>query len=290
MNVLSASLICVSMFTHAYFNFLIKKSQNKHIVIALSKVLLVVLLAVPTCLLFKIDSVTNAMLLLIVFGGVLTFVHYVLLSNAYTHGELSIAYPISRCSAAFVPIISYYLLDETIDGIGIFAIILILLGILVMHLDTFDKNGLSRALTNVNAPVTWYSMMGAICIAMYLTLHKMSVTLISPFIYYYFYSAIAGVCYSLFCLKNFGTKHITVEWGRSRWRIIQLSLLDAVTYIFVLIALQTSKLAYVGGLRQLSVVIGVYLAYAFLGEKITTPKILGMLISVCGAVLIYLAT
>ena len=49
-----------------------------------------------------------------------------------------------------------------------------------------------------------------------------------------------------------------------------------------------SKAIYVGGLRQLSIVVGAFLGYRLLGEKLGTPKLIGIGLSLMGAFLIYL--
>ena len=55
-------------------------------------------------------------------------------------------YPVSRSSIIFLPVLAYFFIGETVDTIGIIAIVLIILGTFVMHLDSFDKKGVRSIL------------------------------------------------------------------------------------------------------------------------------------------------
>jgi uncharacterized membrane protein len=57
--------------------------------------------------------------------------------------------------------------------------------------------------------------------------------------------------------------------------------------VLVLVALVDGKVTYIGGIRQLSVVVGVMLAYRFLGERMTKPAVVGLIISLLGSCLFY---
>lgn len=96
MTSLAFILVFVSLFTHAYWNFLLKDSGNKQIFIALSKVAEVVLFALPAVYLLSISSLNIYLLGVVCVGAVITFFNYLFLSQAYQQGELSLAYPISR--------------------------------------------------------------------------------------------------------------------------------------------------------------------------------------------------
>jgi len=95
--------------------------------------------------------------------------------------------------------------------------------------------------------------------------------------------------YNAFISLKFSKAEIRKEWTINRFKIIQVGFFNSCTYILVLTALTMSKATYVGGFRQLSVAVGVFLGYRFLKEKLSKPKIIGIVICLLGACLIYLA-
>lgn len=61
------------------------------------------------------------------------------------------------------------------------------------------------------------------------------------------------------------------------------------SYVLMLFALTMSKIAYVGALRQLSLVFGVALGWFFLKERLTHFRVIGLFLIIGGATLSYFA-
>ena len=118
---------------------------------------------------------------------------------------------------------------------------------------------------------------------------KVSIAKMTPFLYFYLYTFVISCFYGLYIFLNFSKVEIMREWRMKKSTIIQVGFFNSFTYILVLIALTTSKASYVGGLRQLSIVIGAFLGYKLLGENLSIPKMTGILISIIGGGLIYFA-
>jgi len=148
MNELSFVLVFISIFTHAYWNYLIKSSDNKHIFSALSKLAEIVIFAIPAIYFFLISEIKTDFLWLTLVASLITFSNYYFLSVAYKHTDLSLAYPISRSSILFLPFFGYLFIGETLDTIGIIAVVLILFGTFVMHMDAMGRKGMRSVLTN----------------------------------------------------------------------------------------------------------------------------------------------
>ncbi|RIV31664.1 hypothetical protein D2V08_12985 [Flagellimonas lutimaris] len=289
MNGLPFALVLASILTHAYWNYLIKRSEEKHVFTALSKIAEIVIFATPAIYFLSITDFKISFLFLILVASIITFLNYFFLANAYKYGELSLVYPISRSSILFLPILAYLFIGETIDSIGIIAIVFILLGTFIMHLDSFDRNGIQNIATNINNNGSIYALIAAFTVAGYTLWDKISISKMEPFLYFYLYTFVICCIYNFFIFSKFSKNEIKNEWINNKSRIIQVGFFNSFTYILILIALTMSKATYVGGLRQLSIVIGAFLGYKFLGENLTKPKIIGILISVIGGSLIYLA-
>ncbi len=226
---------------------------------------------------------------LIIVAASITFLNYFFLASAYQHGDLSLVYPVSRSSIIFLPIIAFYFIDERIDVIGISAITMILIGTFVMHMQALNQRGIQTMLKNVNNKGSIFAILAALTVAGYTLWDKIAISKMEPFLYFYMYTLIVAILYNSMTFLKFGKEEMKNEWKLNGSRIIQVGFFNSFTYILILTALTMSKATYVGGLRQLSIVIGAFLGYQLLGEKLSLPKIVGILISIIGGSLIYWA-
>jgi drug/metabolite transporter (DMT)-like permease len=289
MDKLSFTLVLASVFTHAYWNYLIKRSGNKHIFTALSKIAEIMIFGIPAIYFLATTEFQIFFLLLVLVASIITFLNYFFLANAYRCGDLSLVYPISRSSIIFLPVLAYFFIGEIVDTTGVAAIILILLGNFVMHLDSFDKQGVSNIISNISNKGSTYALIAAMAVAGYTLWDKISVTKMEPFLYFYLYTFVIACLYNVFVFNKFSGNEIRNEWNENKSRIVRVGFFNSLTYILVLIALTRSKATYVGGLRQLSIVVGLFFGSRLLGENLSKPKIIGILISIIGGSLIYFA-
>ena len=289
MDKLPFALVLVSIFTHAYWNYLIKRSENKHIFTALSKIAETAIFAIPAVYFLVVTDFKLYFLPLILVASTITSLNYFFLTSAYKYGDLSLVYPVSRSSIIFLPIMAYFFIGERIDAIGIVAIVLILLGTFVLHLDSFDRRDVRNIGTKISKKGSIYALLAALTVAGYTLWDKVAISKMEPFLYFYLYTLMIACFYNIFTYSKFSKDEIKKEWDENKPRIIQVGFFNGFTYILILTALTMSKATYVGGLRQLSIVVGAFLGYKLLGEHLSRPKIAGILISIIGGSLIYLA-
>ena len=64
---------------------------------------------------------------------------------------------------------------------------------------------------------------------------------------------------------------------------VAVALLNTFTYLLVLAALSVSKATYVRALRQISLVVGVFLGWKYLRESLTKPKIVSVILLITGS-------
>lgn len=287
METLPFLLVLISVFTHAYWNYLVKSSENKHIFIGLSKLIEVVIFAIPAIYFLSITDFKFYFICLVTVAASITFLNYYFLSNAYKHGELSLVYPVSRSSVLFLPFLAFIFIGEKVNMTGIIAVALILIGTFIMHLKSFKKKAFRRIFNCSNNKGTLFALLAALSVACYTLWDKTSIKRIEPFIYFYLYTLMVACFYNLYIFLKCSKKDIQKEWIKKRFKIIQVGFFNSFTYILILIALTSSKATYVGGLRQLSIAVGVFFGYIFLNENLALPKIMGVLISIIGGGLIY---
>jgi uncharacterized membrane protein len=199
------------------------------------------------------------------------------------------AYPIARSGFLFLPFIYWLVIDERINLTGWVAVVLILTGTIFMHLESFALRSwrtLWRSCKNIS---TGYALLAAFTVACNTLLGKMAVAQMEPFLYLYLYTMVIAIMYGFVILTRHMGTEIKGEWKAHKFKIIQVGFFNSFSYLLALFALTMSKATYVGGLRQLSVVVGLFFGFRYLNEHISLPKIIGVMISLIGGGLIYFA-
>lgn len=285
MELFSFGLILISSFTHAYWNFLAKRSEQKDIVVGLSKLVEVVLSAIPYLVCLAFFPLGKGYWSIIIVAAIFVLANYLCIAQAYIHLDLSLAYPLSRASAVFLPLIAFLFLRETIDLFGWLAILVTTGGVLLLSLEERGKSARSK----LEMTGLIFAVLAALTTACYTVWGKKAVQEIHPFVYFYGYTVLTGIGYGGTLLKKFPCSHITREWERNKWVIVAVGMLNTFTYLLVLIALTYSKATYVGTLRQLSLIFGVLLGWKVLHERLSASRLAGVLCIIAGSSFILFA-
>jgi drug/metabolite transporter (DMT)-like permease len=270
-------LVALSALTHAYWNFLLKRCGGSQMAVALSKVVEAGLFL--PLLLFGLAPGADRLLdswLLPVVGAALVLLNYVLLAAAYKRGELSVIYPVVRGGMlVFLPPLAYVTLGERLTPAGWIAIIAIVLGIVVLQAWQSDLR--QRWLTSANA----LSLAAGFVAAGYTIWDKKAVQSMSPVTYFGAYTVLLGIAYVPFLRPK-----SSAELWRFQWRsIVQIGLFNSGSYLLTLLALQSGAASHVIAVRQLSIAIGALLGWRWLGESMSAPRIVGVVLVVFGCVL-----
>ncbi len=289
----SLLLVLISVGTHAYWNFLLKRAGGGQLFVGLSKIAEVVLLAPLFLVIGAPDAAAHFQLLwpLAIVGALLTLTNYAMLAIAYERGDLSLVYPISRGAVLlFLPVLGFFAFRERIDGAGWVALLAILAGIIVLQLPALDWTsvaGLGRRVSRSAA--SGHAMLAALAAAGYTVWDKRAVGRLPAFTYFYSYTVLVGLAYAMYIARRYDRVAIAREWKMHRAAILQVGLLNTITYLLVLVALRTGVSSYVVALRQLSVAVGALLGWRLLGEQLGLPKRIGIALLVGGSVLVALA-
>jgi len=287
------TLILLSTFTHAWWNFLAKQADQKDIFFGLSKFAEVAIFALPFGWMvarggFAAPGEGSRAGLYVGVAALLIFAYYIFLAQAYKRADLSVAYPIARSSGLFLPFLAYLFLGETIDGVGATAVSLVVLGVLLIPLPSFHRRDITHLLGQLRQPGVLFALLTALVVASYTLWDKTAVAHLNPFVYYYGYTAVSSLFYVIL-LSRFPRPQIRHEWQRHRRAIVLVAVLDVFTYVMVLYALNLSKATYAGTLRQFSLVVAVFLGWRFLGEPAPPPKLVGVALLIGGTALILVA-
>ncbi len=293
MSALAYSLVLVSAFTHAYWNYLFKRSGGGQLFVGLSKIGEVVLFA-PVFLAIGLSDARRhgaSLWPLVIVGAALTLTNYAMLAMAYERGELSTVYPISRGGVLlFLPALGYLAFGERIDAVGVAALVCVVAGIAALQLPTLSftaLRGLGRHMARSSA--TGFALLAAAAAAGYTVWDKRSVRTLAPFTYFYIYTSLIALAYAMHVARRYPARAIRAEWAAHRGAIIQVALFNTVSYLLVLFALRIGTSSYVVALRQLSVAFGALLGWRLLGEELGRARRLGVGLVIAGTVLVALA-
>jgi drug/metabolite transporter (DMT)-like permease len=174
---------------------------------------------------------------------------------------------------------------ERVGPLGWVAIGAILGGVVVMQLPRLAWGELRAFFSHASGPATFFALLMALVLATGTIWDKLSVTRVNLFVYFYGYTAGAGICYLAWILRRDGPAAVRAEWRRHKWAAMAVGVLNTLSYGLALFALRDGGSTYVVGLRQISIAVGVLLGARLLGEHVSTPRRLGVSLVLTGSLL-----
>jgi uncharacterized membrane protein len=291
MTFTAALLVVLSATTHAYWNFLLKRSGGTQLFVGLSKVGEVVMFA-PFFLALVAPTIgrLDGLFMLAVVGAAFVLVNYVCLAWAYKHGDLSFVYPLARGSILlFLPFLAFVTVGERVSPLGVAALALIVCGIVALQLPSLQWRALASLGSRLRSPATSFALLAAFAAACYTLWDKHAVQRVPAFAYIYLYTAITAIAYGAFIWRRYPRAEVAEQWRLHRWPILQVGFFNITSYLLVLIALRTGTSSYVIALRQLSIAFGVLLGWSLLREQVHLPKRVGVALIVLGCLMVGIA-
>ena len=191
-------LVVLSAITHAYWNFLLKRSRNGQIVVGLSKLVEAVVLAPFLVIGYAATSVRLADTWILPFvGAILVLINYVALAAAYRRAELSVVYPISRGGMLlFLPPLAFLAIGERLSALGWTALTLIVTGIAMLQIPSLSLVTLRNFGGQIHPSATAYALLAAFVAACYTVWDKSAMQVLSPLTYFAAYTVILGIVYA----------------------------------------------------------------------------------------------
>ncbi len=280
-------LVILSATAHGYWNYLFKKAHDKDAFLGLSKIAEPVIYSIPFAFAVAHWGFELEALWYVVVGTLLAVANYLLLANSYKRLDLTIAYPVSRSSTLFLPFLAYLLFGERIDTVGWASVIFVTAGVMVIQLRSF-RRGQPQLRTNGAALGMTFAVLAAFTVALYTLWGKEAVRHMHPFVYMYCYT-LASTAYFIPSLRRLGRDVVRREWTLNKRPILMVSVLNTLSFVLMLFALNLGKITYVGALRQVSLVVAVGLGWYMLRETFTLPRAVGVVLILIGACLTYVA-
>lgn len=273
-------LLLASASLHALWNLLLKRSQEKYIAMGWQVILSG---AFAFILLLFIGLPPRSMWLFALISMSLEAVYFILLSSAYTSNDFSLVYPIARGTApAFLMLWSVLLLREELTAAGMIGIGLIVCGMIVIGATSLIQTRGSRI--HIRGVATALAV--ALIISLYTLIDGAAVKNGPALHYGLTMFMMVPVLTTTYNLRRFGWKRFADAWNGPRIPLISAAILGVVAYLLALFAYSIAPVSYSGAIREVSVVIGAFLGWQFLGEKMGGTRVLGAIIIFAGILVI----
>lgn len=286
MSGIALGIVLASAFLHAGWNYLTKKSRRK-IVFIWCFLLIASILLLPIFLYFwHQTTISRVGWYCVAATALLHALYFWFLGGAYERGDLSLVYPLARGSGPlFVPFLAMGLIHEQLSLLGGFGIALVVLGIYVIHLQSFSRQSFVKPFMELRGGASLWALCTGMTIAAYSLVDKLGVGAVEPPVYIYLMLVGAWLLLSPYVLAK------EREWMKEEWRInkgaiLIVGFLAPFTYMMILFAMQLAKVSYVVAVREISIVFSAIYGIAWLGEKHARQKLIGAALIASGVVFI----
>jgi len=282
MPLLAIVLLLASALLHAVWNLLLKQSEIKYVSMNW-QVLLSGAAAIVA--MFFLGLPPRSLWLFSIFSGILETLYFLLLMYAYTDHDFSLIYPIARGAApALVVIWAALFLREIPTMGGLFGILLIVLGMVIIGSTSLLQNRENKP--HLKGIILALGV--ALIISIYTIVDGTAVKQVPEAALPYALSmfGIVPLLTTPVVVRRYGWGAFAQAWREQPWRLILGGILGVVAYTTALFAYSFAPLNYSESIREVSVVIGAFLGWRFLREKMGGYRLLGAVVIFAGILLI----
>ena len=208
-------------------------------------------------------------------------VYSLVLQQGYRESDFSIVYPLARGTGPLFSVTAaVVLLGEMPNTAGWLGILALLAGIFLIS----GAHRIRHATTErARAGLLWGSLTG-LSIASYTVLDGWAIKVLglSPLLFYMLGLGLRTLFLAPQALRDLPA--LGVEWQRNRLTIVAVGILSPLAYLLVLFAIQRAPLSYIAPMRELSMLIGVYLGARLLRETLLPSRLIGTALMIAGVI------
>lgn len=280
MPILAIVLLLASAVLHALWNILLKQSTEKYVAMGWQVIIGGIL---SVAVLFFTGLPPRSMWIFSLISMTLETIYFVLLSSAYSNHDFSLVYPVARGAApALVVLWSFLFLREIPSVGGFIGIATIICGLVVIGATSFFQphggkpkfKGIAIALS-IALVISMYTMIDGFAVKHGPVLpYGLSMFMLVP------------VLTTPVIVQHYGRDHFIEAWQKQPARLILVGVLGVIAYLFALFAYSVAPVNYSEAIREVSVVLGAFAGWQFLGEKLGKIRVLGAAVIFAGIVLI----
>ena len=282
MPLLAVLLLLASAALHTAWNLLLKQAGEKYIA---SWWVVVSGGIVSLIALFFTGLPPHEVWAFALFSILLEAVYFLMLSYAYHDNDFSLVYPVSRGTApALLALWSFLFLHERLANGGLVGLGLIIGGLFIVAASSlFQSNAGQVHLKGFAA-----ALFIALIISAYTVIDGAAVKRAPALPYALTVFTLIPLPVTPFILRQYGWSYLRQVWNEQRFRLPLIGLLGIIAYLFALMAYSIAPLSYSGAIREVSVVMGAYAGWQFLGEKMGGTRLVGAMVIFAGILTIAL--
>jgi drug/metabolite transporter (DMT)-like permease len=280
MPFIAIALLLTSAALHALWNLLLKQSSEKYIAMGWQVIISGIMALIA---LFFTGLPPRSMWLFALISMALEAFYFVLLSFAYSDHDFSLVYPVARGSApALVVIWSILFLQEIPSVGGFIGIATIICGLIIFGITSFLQPHQGKPQFKGIA----ISLGIALIISIYTLVDGFAVKHGPVLPYALSMFTMVPVLTTPIIVRHYGWEHFVEAWRRQPARLVLVGFLGVVAYMFALYAYSIAPVNYSEAIREVSVVMGAFAGWQFLGEKMGKIRVIGAAVIFVGIVLI----
>ena len=273
-------VVLLATFMHAIWNAMVKQHPDK--VVAVSGIVFGHLpFSITAIILFPAPSIESVPYII-----ASAFIHqgyqwYLL--NSYQIGDFTKVYPIARGSGPLVAtVISIIFLGVLLDNFVILSIFLICIGIMIVGI--FERNAFN------NLKVITYSLLTGFFIGLYSLVDGYGARASLSAVSYMSWSFVLNSLIFPVLLKIKKKENVLKKVFKEGKKIFWIGgALSYFIYIIIVWGFTKAPIPMVGALRESSIFFSIFIGYFFLKERITSTKLISIILIVLGVVGIKLA-
>jgi drug/metabolite transporter (DMT)-like permease len=280
MPTLAIALLLTSAALHALWNLLLKQSREKYLAMGWQVIIGSI---VSIIALFFTGLPPRSLWILILISALLEAIYFGILTYAYNDHDFSLVYPVARGAApALVVIWTGLFLGEIPSTGGLIGILLIVCGLVIIgatsllqnHSDKPHFRGIAIALS-VALVISIYTLVDGYAVSQGPALsYGLSLFILMP------------VFTTPFIVRHYGMDHTKKAFLEQPARLIFVGILAVIAYLSALFAYSIAPVNYSEAIREVSVVMGAFAGWYFLGEQMGKIRILGAVVIFAGIVMI----
>ena len=286
MSIVAIALLLTSAILHALWNLILKQSQTKYIAMGWQNILSGVFALI---LLFFTGLPPRSLWLLAILSAALEATYFGLLTFAYNDHDFSLVYPVARGAApALVLVWSAIFLAEIPSTGGLIGILLIVVGLVIIGATSLFQGGNGARATRPQFRGIITALSVALVISIYTIVDGYAVKRGPALEYGLAIFVLMPVASTPFIATHYGWKQLRDGFRAARGRLLLVGFIALFAYMSVLIAYSIAPVNYSEAIREVSVVLGAFFGWYFLGEEMGRIRIIGALAIFAGIAMIAL--
>lgn len=279
MTFYALALVLAAAFIHACWNLLAKKTFGGVAFTWLFSAGVAVIYLPLAIALFVIKQTYFpwTAIAIVTASSIFHTVYFLLLTLGYRKGDLSIVYPLARCSGPLLSVTAaVIILGERPSLTSLSGCVAIAVGVFVL------LGNLHKLLRSDSSAAVICAFLAGTSTAAYTIFDKYAVSLylIPPILLQYLVNIGRLAVLTPFALRDWD--QVRRQWRQHPRQVIGVAILAPLAYILFLMALVFSPVSYVAPAREISILIGTFMGARLLAEGHTARRIIGAAVMMAG--------